>query len=73
MEEKGELPAKIQRPLSEDTYKQMWVLRYHWLLTLSLLCNTCYIAQIITKNVDEPILRFLRGIMAGLRLVPTPS
>jgi hypothetical protein len=28
MEEKGELPAKIQRPLSEDSYKQMWILRY---------------------------------------------
>lgn len=28
MEEKRELPAGIQRPLSEDTYKEMWMLRY---------------------------------------------
>jgi hypothetical protein len=65
MEEKGELPAKIQRPLSEDTYKQIWMLRYQQHLgNLSFL-------ELLDK--DEPILRFLRGIMAGLRLVPTPS
>lgn len=28
MAEKGKLPADIKFPLSEETYKEMWVLRY---------------------------------------------
>ncbi len=28
MEEKGQLPPTVSRPLSEETYKEMWMLRY---------------------------------------------
>ena len=28
MEEKGQLPSPVLRPLSEETYKEMWMLRY---------------------------------------------
>ena len=28
LEEKGQLPPTIQRPLTEETYKEMWMLRY---------------------------------------------
>ena len=28
MEQKGKVPVKPPRPLSEETYKEMWMLRY---------------------------------------------